>query len=150
LEDREGDMALLAQAFLDAMNREYEVEKRFAEATLQRMAMYSWPGNVRELANVVRRAHVMAPTDEIAVEHLPQQLLAIAATKPPSRASEPSVGGVGLVPGMSIAEAEQSLIEATLLHFGGDKRKATEVLGISLKTLYTRLQVYAARSEEPA
>jgi len=46
-----------------------------------------------------------------------------------------------------VAEAERQLIELTLAHVAGDKRRAAEMLGISLKTLYTRLKVYeAARS----
>jgi DNA-binding NtrC family response regulator len=45
---------------------------------------------------------------------------------------------------MSISAAEKLLIEATLVDLDGDKREAAKVLGISLKTLYTRLQVYGA------
>jgi len=47
-------------------------------------------------------------------------------------------------PGTSIQDAEKRLIEATLLHVNGDKRSASNLLGISLKTLYTRLGLYAA------
>jgi DNA-binding NtrC family response regulator len=49
-------------------------------------------------------------------------------------------------PGMSIASAEQLLIEATLAKLDGNKKVAAEQLGISVKTLYSRLQVYAAMS----
>jgi DNA-binding NtrC family response regulator len=46
--------------------------------------------------------------------------------------------------GMSLADIERHFILATLEHFGGDKRKAAEVLGISLKTIYNRLNNYSA------
>ena len=45
------------------------------------------------------------------------------------------------------AEVERRMILATLEHCGGDKKQAAQVLGISLKTLYNRLNVYAGRSE---
>ena len=48
-------------------------------------------------------------------------------------------------PGMSIAEAEKRLILATLEEFDGNKKRSAETLGISLKTLYARLKVYAAQ-----
>ena len=52
--------------------------------------------------------------------------------------------GITLSPGTTVDEAERRLILATLEKLGGDKKQAAEVLGISLKTLYTRLSVYAA------
>jgi len=146
LKDRKGDVRLLAQEFLDRVNREHDGSKRFAEATLRRLEAHTWPGNVRELANVVRRAYIMAPGEEVAVTHLP---VAIAAAAGVASAATPSATGLvspglGIALGMSIAAAEKVLIEATLLDLDGDKRRAADVLGISLKTLYTRLQVYGA------
>ena len=49
--------------------------------------------------------------------------------------------------GSSIAEIERRLILATLERLNGDKKQAAETLGISLKTLYTRLSVYAASAQ---
>jgi DNA-binding NtrC family response regulator len=146
LKDRQGDVRLLAQVFLDRVNREHEGSKRFAEETLRRLEAHTWPGNVRELANVVRRAYIMAPGEEVAVTHLP---LPLAGTVAAAGVSTAVAGGavspgLGVLPGMSIAAAEKLLIEATMVDLAGDKRKAAEVLGISLKTLYSRLMVYGA------
>ncbi|HEX5050235.1 MAG TPA: sigma-54 dependent transcriptional regulator [Planctomycetota bacterium] len=144
---RDGDVRLLAQEFLDRVNREYEASKRFTEDALRRLEAHTWPGNVRELANVVRRAFLMAAGEEVLLSHLPLpaaagMAAAVGAGTAPVTGAAPPV--LGMAPGMTIAAAEKLLIEATLLHLGGDKRKAAEVLGISLKTLYTRLQVYGA------
>jgi DNA-binding NtrC family response regulator len=54
--------------------------------------------------------------------------------------------GLNLEVGTSIAEAERRLILATLAHYDGNKKKASEVLKISLKTLYNRLNVYKSAS----
>jgi two-component system, NtrC family, response regulator AtoC len=50
--------------------------------------------------------------------------------------------------GSSISEVERRLILSTLEQLHGDKKRAAEILGISLKTLYTRLAVYSASSKE--
>ena len=67
---------------------------------------------------------------------------------PSSRDSIKSVGSTSgpsqTIPiGTSVAEAERRLILATLEHCRGDKRRAADILGISLKTLYNRLNLYA-------
>jgi DNA-binding NtrC family response regulator len=145
LSERTGDVPLLAQTFLDQVNQEYSADKRFTPAAIERLNRHSWPGNVRELSNVVRRAHLMATGPEIEEHHLP--LPSVPASAPAAGAAARNDGkGIDVAPGMTIAEAEQQLIQATLEHVGGDKKQAAKVLGISLKTLYTRLQVYAAKS----
>jgi DNA-binding NtrC family response regulator len=59
-------------------------------------------------------------------------------------------GGLYLKVGASLEENERRLILATLEHVSGSKRKAAELLGISLKTLYTRLSSYQVRSDPRA
>jgi DNA-binding NtrC family response regulator len=151
LSERAGDVVLLARTFLERLNREHETTKEFTDAALARIGGHDWPGNVRELANAVRRAFVLAET-HIDTEHLP-----LDGGVPPQEAGadgrvaaggDPSAGSPGRVvlrPGMSIKQAEQRLIEATLASCDGDKREAARALGISLKTLYARLNLYAAR-----
>ena len=111
-----------------------------------RSAQYNWPGNVRELRNVVHFAYVLSE-DLIDVDSLPAEVQRGGG----SQAPEPSVeaknetGGVFTVRvGSTIAEVERRLILATLREYQEDKPKSASVLGISLKTLYNRLNQYQA------
>jgi DNA-binding NtrC family response regulator len=131
LREREGDTELLAEHFLQSLNVESSSSKRFSRAALTTIRAYHWPGNVRELKNAVHRAFIMA---EDVVE---LDLAGLAC---------PAVEGECLrVPvGTSLAEMERQAIFATLDHCRGNKRRAAEMLGVSLKTLYNRLTAYQA------
>ena len=136
LRDRGSDINLLAEHFLAQINREEGTSKKFGAAALRRMAAYSWPGNVRELKNMIRRAFILSE-DVVEMDALPVGPAARAVSGAPSSNDAMQVG-------MLLAEIERHFILATLEHFGGDKRKAAEVLGISLKTIYNRLNNYSA------
>jgi DNA-binding NtrC family response regulator len=60
------------------------------------------------------------------------------------RAKAAPAGALAIQVGSSIADAERELIHATLEHVGGNKAAAAKVLGISMKTLYIRLNLYKA------
>ena len=130
LRERGDDVELLAEKFLSELNQAEGTAKHFTRACLERLRRHSWPGNVRELQNVVRRAFILAEAD-VGVDSLP-----LGVTEELAAAS--------LVTrlGTSIAEAERRLILATLEHCDGNKRKAADVLKVSLKTLYSRLNEY--------
>jgi DNA-binding NtrC family response regulator len=144
LRERGEDVALLAEHFLATLNKERGTKKAFAKEALARFRDHAWPGNVRELKNVVQRAYIMAE-GEIGPELLPG-----LANAPLPRPSGLDSNGsfIRVKVGSSIADAERQLITATLEDCAGDKRQAAEVLGISLKTLYNRLNAY--RDEEEA
>jgi transcriptional regulator with PAS, ATPase and Fis domain len=137
LRDREGDLELLALHFLDRLNELHDTKKRIVGAVFERLAEHAWPGNVRELKNVIERAFILAD-DEITPELLPAEL---------EGAGAPSGPYVRVKVGASLEEAEKRLILATLDQLEGNKKVAADVLGISLKTLYNRLNSYeSARS----
>jgi len=131
LRDREGDIQLLAEHFLEQINRTEGTHKRFSANSVRRMMTYAWPGNVRELKNTVHRAYILAE-DVIEQDGLPSPSIPETAA------------GSSFKVGTSLAEAERQLILATLEQCQGDKKRAAEILGISLKTLYNRLNLYAA------
>jgi DNA-binding NtrC family response regulator len=143
LRNRPGDIDLLAEAFLGALNRESESRKRFSRAAIERLRVADWPGNVRQLKNTVERAFILAD-DEITPGCLPEPF---AADAPAGEVSQngASGGSVRVTVGSSIAEAERQLILATLDSTEGDKEAAAKTLGISLKTLYNRLNTYKSR-----
>ena len=136
LRERGDDVRLLAKLFLDQLNEEEGSSKTFSRASLRLMGSYVWPGNVRELKNVVHRAFILADRE-----------LDIAQAIGPMRASQPECQGdcVTVPLGSKLAEAEQQLICATLDHCGGNKTMTAEVLGVSLKTLYNRLNEYQSK-----
>jgi DNA-binding NtrC family response regulator len=138
MRDRNGDIDLLSDHFLGQINREEGTSKKFGVAARRRMAAYSWPGNVRELKNMIRRAFILSD-DVIEMDALPT-----SPSPPVSAVGAPSPENGSMQVGMSLADIERHFILATLEHFGGDKRKAAEVLGISLKTIYNRLNNYSA------
>ena len=70
LRERRDDIELLAEHFIDELNKESGTAKRFTAAALQRLRTHSWPGNVRELRNVIHRAYIIAEND-IGVDALP-------------------------------------------------------------------------------
>ncbi|KDD53280.1 sigma-54 interaction domain protein [Bordetella bronchiseptica OSU553] len=133
LRERGDDLAMLAERFLDGLNREYGKSKRFAPQALQSMAEYAWPGNVRELKNFVRRAFILAESDTLDASALTPQI----------SPSDAAGGGQVIVPvGSTLAEADRRLILATLQRCGGVKKQTAAMLGISAKTLYNRLEEY--------
>jgi DNA-binding NtrC family response regulator len=136
LRERGGDVLHLAASFLAELNAAEGTAKRFAASSPESLRRYHWPGNVRELKNVVRRAFILAGEgDDVAIPSP-----GVAAGR---RASTSSVS---VAVGTSLAAAERLLIQATLDMLKGDKGKAAVMLGISLKTLYTRLNEYEGRA----
>jgi DNA-binding NtrC family response regulator len=129
LRDREGDSLLLAERFLETLNAAQGTSKRLSAAARDRIASHPWRGNVRELKNELQRAFIL---DE-SVIHL-SELSSGNGPAPPAQ----ETGG-------SLEESERQLILATLDQCAGDKKRAAQILGISLKTLYNRLHLYAER-----
>jgi two-component system, NtrC family, response regulator HydG len=136
LRDRNGDIDLLAEHFLGHINREEGASKKFGSGARRRMAAYSWPGNVRELKNMIKRSFILSD------ETIEMDALPVGPTAPTLAGNAAPSDSMQV--GMSLADIERHFILATLEHFGGDKRKAAEVLGISLKTIYNRLNNYSA------
>jgi DNA-binding NtrC family response regulator len=131
LRDRVDDIELLADHFLAQLNAAAGSAKHFTRACIERLRRHSWPGNVRELRNVIERAFILAE-DDVGVDSLPLGVSDDVA----------SASSLVMRVGTPIEEMERRLILATIEHFDGDKKKAAEVLKISLKTLYNRLNEY--------
>jgi DNA-binding NtrC family response regulator len=135
LRERREDTLLLAEHFLEGLNNAEGTSKRLSGDARERILAYPWPGNVRELKNELHRAFIMS---EAMIELEGLAAAPHSTSAPWSGAQQQPDVGVG-----SLDESERQLIFATLERCGGDKKRAAEILGVSLKTLYNRLHLYA-------
>ncbi len=133
LRERGEDAVALARCFMAEYAERSGRPVRLGEDAEALLRRYHWPGNVRELRHVVLSACRLCRS-VITPAHLP-------ALQP---APETPREGLGIAPGMTVAEAERRLILATLAAEDGDRQRAAERLGISVRTLYNRLRVSRA------
>jgi two-component system response regulator HydG len=133
LRARGEDVVTLAEQFLVRFNQKNSRQLRgFSPAARARLLAYAWPGNVRELINAVERAVIMAPGPAIEPADLP-----LALQEAPVNPEESMLRA-----GMSISEAERTLIVKTLEATGGNRTQAAELLGITRKTLQNKIKEY--------
>ncbi len=133
LRDRAADVPLLAAHFLELAGRRGQ---SLPAATLRRMQAYAWPGNVRELRNLVERAHILAGDGPIRDEHV---LLDVA---------RPARGGGGTPDDLNLDNNARVLIRAALKRAAGNKSLAARLLGITRRTLYSRMKLLGMDDEE--
>jgi two-component system NtrC family response regulator len=127
LRARPEDVAVLARSFLAAASARTQRPLSFQSEALARLRAHPWPGNVRELENAITRLSVLAPQPEITADDVAHF------------AFGPVVAGRAALPTLNIPELERMAISAALERHGGNKPAAAEELGISLRTLYNRL-----------
>ncbi|HEX7116692.1 MAG TPA: sigma-54 dependent transcriptional regulator, partial [Steroidobacter sp.] len=142
LRERAGDVPVLAEHFLNVLNRANGTNKRFSPAFLEALQRHRWGGNVRELKNMIERSFILA--DEVLEA---SSTLSLPAQEQEATSEQSRPPGLIVPLGSTLDEAERSLIEVTLEYCGGDKRRAASVLGCSLKTLYNKLNSYARERE---
>ena len=138
LRARGGDVLLLAQHFLDV--HAARARKRvtgLAPAAAEKLLAYSWPGNVRELQNCIERAIALTQHAQITVEDLPDTVRAYKRSHVLIATDDPSE----LVP---LAEIERRYVLRVLESVGGNKTLAAQILGVTRKTLYRKLEEYGA------
>ena len=138
LRERPEDVAELAEHFI-SLYASAGVMPSMSPEFLAHLQQHSWPGNVRELANLMRRAVALSGS-EIGVEVLdPREL-----NPPPSaaRTAFPAGAADGLRPGVSLECMEKRLLEMTLDATGGNRSRAAEMLGVSLRTVRNKIREY--------
>jgi transcriptional regulator with PAS, ATPase and Fis domain len=135
LRERGEDILVLAEFFLAELNLHNGTRKRLSEDLRARFLRHRWPGNVRELRNAVERAYILCD-GELNLSEQDMPTLHGIDERPASRDE------IRVSIGTTLDEIERTAILATLKHFEGDKRRAADVLGCSLKTLYNKLHAY--------
>ena len=131
LRERGDDVVLLANYFLQVYNQKNGKELAgFTREAVQALSRHSWPGNVRELENCIERCVVLSRGPFVDTDVLPPTVLA----------GKSRYEQVVVPVGTSLRQAEQRLLEATLRSTGGDKETAARLLGITVRTIYRKLQ----------
>ena len=127
LRDRADDIPLLVTHFLDRLGRR---GKKLPATSMAKLRSYNWPGNIRELRNLMERAHILAGDRDIADEHI-QLDVGAAARSPAGQAGED----------LNLDNNARVLISTALQRSGGNKSLAAKMLGITRRTLYSRLKL---------
>jgi DNA-binding NtrC family response regulator len=165
LRERREDVPVLAKHFLARVAETEDRGRRsFSAAALETLSAHPWPGNVRELRNAVHRAYVLSDGETIDDKTVGAVLAgrssaAFPAIRPPEAAvrereresAAPDAAApappddplsVPVRVGDSLEEVERRLLERTLAAVGGNKRRAAEMLKVSLKTVYNKIKEY--------
>jgi DNA-binding NtrC family response regulator len=132
LRQRRDDIPLLVDHFLKR-HAQGGVEKTISKDALEVLMKYDWPGNVRELENVMERVMILDDSGCIETEDLPDNI----------RFGHQQRGSLVIdSPSMTLEELEREYILKVLQHTSGQKKRASELLGINASTLYRKLIAY--------
>jgi two-component system response regulator AtoC len=137
LRDREGDVALLAQAFAHRYGAERGRSLAFSSEALEALSRHPLPGNVRELQHLVQRLAVVCPAETLLLRHLPEDYA--SGGRPRVQADPTSFEG-------SLSEMmaafERLVLKEALGRYGGHRGNAAKALGISRKNLWEKLKLH--------
>ncbi|HWP81736.1 MAG TPA: sigma-54 dependent transcriptional regulator [Bacteroidota bacterium] len=133
LSERPMDIPLLANHFLDIYRKQMNKPvKGFTNEAMAALVSYKWKGEVRELENVIERAIIFCDQEMISVEHLPESFRALSGVT------------TTLVNGESLKDAvkqfERDFIQRTLAKHDANKEETAKALGISLSSLYRKME----------
>ncbi|MFN8589669.1 MAG: helix-turn-helix domain-containing protein, partial [Candidatus Eisenbacteria bacterium] len=140
LRERPGDVPRLVEHFL----RKHGVAAdKFTPEAMRAMTAYAFPGNVRELEHTVERALILAGPDPVGIEHL-------SFAQGGARAAGAPAGALAWVPeipedGLSLEDLERELILKALERAKGNKSRAARLLGLTRRTLYSRMEKHGLR-----
>lgn len=142
LRDKRQDLPLLFNHFIQKYNKELNKNVKGLSREVEKLLLdYNYPGNVRELSNIIEYAMVLSTTDIIEIEDLPEEVK--KSKKPVIR--DNNIYLEDLV-GLTINEIEKKIIEASLIRNAGNKKKTAEMLGISDKGLWNKINRYKLQS----
>lgn len=133
LREKRNDIPLLANYFLRKYRELYHKDMSIiSREAMEMLLKYDWPGNVRELENQMERAVVLNSTSEVKPNHLNLQYDLHFSER---------TSFSGMV-GLSLREMEKNLLLKTLESEGGNRTRAAQVLGITVRTLRNKLKEY--------
>jgi len=131
LRERHGDLHLLVDHFIQHSCDDFQkIIRGVSSNFFSCIDSYNWPGNVRELKNVIQRAVINCQEDILDINHLPKRLLN----------SHHSDIMIPVRVGMRLVEIEKEVIIRTLEYTGHNRTRTSEMLGISRRALYNKMQ----------
>ena len=160
LRERKEDIPELFDWFLKrASHRIDATPPKWSHEVFEILLQYDWPGNVRQLEHLVTRIAVFGENETLTVDDVRQWLLKTNDTTnrsspervrnfPPGGVTAPQQRFCSFPVGMSLAEVEREMIEATLAQCDGHREKTAQVLGIGVRTLQGKLRQYGYKPRE--
>jgi DNA-binding NtrC family response regulator len=146
LRQRQGDVHLLAMAFLERFCKKLEVDvKGFTPEAMAQMDSYRWPGNVRELRNIVERMAILCDSDRIEPRHLPPEI-----RQTPTRTCHGELPRTWeefkklkqQIRDTAVQELERRFLTEALQRSGGNVSKAAEEVGIQRTNFHALIRKY--------
>ncbi len=135
LRERIEDLPQLAQMFVQHYASQNNKQiMGIDDECLDTLRAHPWPGNVRQLRNVIERAVIVSDGQMIRKRDLPEEFRATGTT---------DSGFVRIRVGASLDEVEKEMISRTIEFTGGNKTRAADILGVSAKTLYNKLERFS-------
>jgi DNA-binding NtrC family response regulator len=139
LRDHKDDLPQLVDHLLADISAKYEKKvSGVGTDVMDLFRSYPWPGNVRELRNVLERSSIASDRGTISRQHLPAEFGKASAI------TTSALAGLRFPVGTTVDAVERELILQTLAATGQNKTRASDLLGISLKTLHNKLKEYEA------
>ena len=139
LREREEDIILLANLFIEEHNKEYGKNiKGLSEEAKKLMLQYPWPGNVRELKNVIERGMILTDQTLITPKHLPFELKQNENPEEKDLEAD-SIDTLGVMP---LEDVERIYLSKVLKKLNWNKSKVSKILGISRATLRAKIKRY--------
>jgi DNA-binding NtrC family response regulator len=139
LRERKEDIPLIAEVMIQDLYKKHGAHVTGIDSgVLNLFVTYDWPGNVRELRNVIERAIIVAGVGAIRLDHLPYPSFDMRSgwnTPKPRHIN----GHLTLQLGQPLSQAEEAYIKLTLECVNNNRKRAAEILGISLRTLQNRI-----------
>lgn len=152
LRERVGDIANLAQHFLDQQAQELDRQfSGFSSEALDALRRYAYPGNVRELSNIVERAAVLSRSQTIGLDDLPPHVIERdSSTAPQLIADAPDSQWEPMTLSEAMTRPERAFILRALEANEWNRQQTAEVLGINRTTLYKKMKQLGIDPEEHA
>src|SRR5229473_3271154 len=142
LRERKEDIPFIAEVMIQDLNKKHGARVTGIDSdVLNLLVTYDWPGNVRELRNVIERATIVARVGAIRLDHLPSPSFDTRSGWNTPRPSHIN-GHVTLQLGQPLSQAEEAYIKLTLELVNNNRKRAAEILGISLRTLQNRIREF--------